>query len=256
MSRPILITDDHKAIPRPCLNGSDPRSLDLSSGLKWPEQAAWNTPQHLFDCILSESIGIRNPNKRISPPADYQPDTKRTRADPILAQQTSPRPASLQAGTPPQTRLATEQQEQQRAGGSEAGNPRIYKIIPSEVPSHGGVEVVCLGDHFDRTTEVLFGGRSALTTTFWNSKALVCLVPPCAAAGPVPVDLRVAGAGEGLPLVGGGLRGLLTYVDGPSCPAVGAGAGQKGGAAAAEGGLDAVHAGLVLQSPYAGGAGC
>ncbi|KAK3683579.1 hypothetical protein B0T22DRAFT_383805 [Podospora appendiculata] len=68
--------------------------------------------------------------------------------------------------------------------------PTIYKIIPSEGPKAGGIEVTVLGSGFHQGMEVMFGDKQAATTTFWGESSLVCLLPPSPAAGPVLVTLK------------------------------------------------------------------
>lgn len=65
--------------------------------------------------------------------------------------------------------------------------PVIHKLIPNEGPKAGGIEVTCLGSGFCQGLEVMFGDAKATTTTFWGETSLVCLLPPSAIAGTVPV---------------------------------------------------------------------
>ncbi|PON22846.1 hypothetical protein TGAM01_v208326 [Trichoderma gamsii] len=67
--------------------------------------------------------------------------------------------------------------------------PIIHKVIPNEGPKVGGIEVTVIGASFVQGHEVWFGGAKAITTTFWGPQALVCLVPPSAVAGSVPVTI-------------------------------------------------------------------
>ncbi|KAI1083895.1 hypothetical protein F5B20DRAFT_357122 [Whalleya microplaca] len=68
--------------------------------------------------------------------------------------------------------------------------PMIYKIIPSEGPKSGGVEVTILGSGFTNGLEVMFGDLKAATTTFWGETSLVCLLPPSPSARVVPVSIK------------------------------------------------------------------
>lgn len=68
--------------------------------------------------------------------------------------------------------------------------PTIHKLIPSEGPKAGGIEVTCLGSGFCQGLEVMFGDSQATTTTFWGETSLVCLLPPSAFAGTVPVTFK------------------------------------------------------------------
>lgn len=71
--------------------------------------------------------------------------------------------------------------------------PIIHKIIPNEGPKIGGIEVTVLGASFLQGLEVWFGDNRATTTTFWGESSLVCLLPPSAVAGLVPVTIRHQG---------------------------------------------------------------
>lgn len=68
--------------------------------------------------------------------------------------------------------------------------PTIHKLIPNEGPKAGGIEVTCLGSGFCQGLEVMFGSCKATTTTFWGETSLVCLLPPSAFAGTVPVTFK------------------------------------------------------------------
>ncbi|TVY29784.1 Protein MGA2 [Lachnellula hyalina] len=68
--------------------------------------------------------------------------------------------------------------------------PTIHKLIPNEGPKAGGIEVTCLGSGFCQGLEVMFGDSKATTTTFWGETSLVCLLPPAAFPGMVPVTFK------------------------------------------------------------------
>lgn len=68
--------------------------------------------------------------------------------------------------------------------------PTIHKMIPNEGPKAGGIEVTCLGSGFCQGLEVMFGETKATTTTYWGETSLVCLLPPAAFAGTVPVTFK------------------------------------------------------------------
>lgn len=69
-------------------------------------------------------------------------------------------------------------------------SPTIHKLIPSEGPKAGGIEVTCLGSGFYQGLEVMFGESLATTTTYWGENSLVCLLPPALRAGTVPVTFK------------------------------------------------------------------
>ncbi|KFA50356.1 hypothetical protein S40293_07536 [Stachybotrys chartarum IBT 40293] len=68
--------------------------------------------------------------------------------------------------------------------------PMIHKIVPSEGPRAGGIEVTVLGTKFFQGLEVWFGDQKATMTTFWGESSLVCLLPPLPDTGIVPVAFR------------------------------------------------------------------
>ncbi|WZH39443.1 Spt23-suppressor of ty retrotransposon [Fusarium acuminatum] len=91
--------------------------------------------------------------------------------------------------------------------------PIIHKIIPNEGPKVGGIEVTVLGAAFFQGLEVWFGEQKATTTTFWGESSLVCLLPPSAVAGPVPVTFNrpSAQAAQAFPM--GKQAPFFKYVD-------------------------------------------
>ncbi|KAA8564384.1 hypothetical protein EYC84_011328 [Monilinia fructicola] len=89
-------------------------------------------------------------------------------------------PASAHPSRPPspngmRNNIQMYQQQQQQAHMAQA------------VANAGGIEVTCLGSGFCQGLEVMFGDAKATTTTFWGETSLVCLLPPSAIAGTVPV---------------------------------------------------------------------
>ena len=77
--------------------------------------------------------------------------------------------------------------------------PEIQAATPSSGPLSGGTEVTVLGTNFDRSHICVFGDVVA-KTTWWNSGALRCIVPPSTVPGPVVITV------QGYPLVVGGGR--------------------------------------------------
>lgn len=63
------------------------------------------------------------------------------------------------------------------------------KVIPKSGPISGGIEVTVLGKNFLPHQHCYFGQQKALTTEFWNSETIVCVLPPSAIEGPVSVYL-------------------------------------------------------------------
>lgn len=75
--------------------------------------------------------------------------------------------------------------------------PMIHKVIPNQGPKIGGIEVTVLGSGFFQGLDVWFGDQRATTTTYWGEQSLVCLLPPSAVAGVVPVTFKHSGVHAG-----------------------------------------------------------
>lgn len=82
----------------------------------------------------------------------------------------------------PVTQAFPQQQQQQP--------PVILKVVPTEGPISGGIEISILGSGFRQGQELYFGETKATTTTYWADSAMTCLLPPYHQAGPVPVSVR------------------------------------------------------------------
>ncbi|KAL8749673.1 MAG: hypothetical protein Q9184_006717 [Pyrenodesmia sp. 2 TL-2023] len=68
--------------------------------------------------------------------------------------------------------------------------PRVSRVIPSEGPQSGGIEVSVIGEGFRPGLDVLFSDAVATQTTVYNSQLLVCVIPPSSQAAIVRVTLR------------------------------------------------------------------
>ncbi|CAO3616313.1 unnamed protein product [Cunninghamella blakesleeana] len=67
--------------------------------------------------------------------------------------------------------------------------PQLERLVPSQGPTYGGVEVTVLGSGFYRGLTCLFGEHAA-STVYWNPNTLVCVLPPAATPGPVVVSFK------------------------------------------------------------------
>lgn len=76
------------------------------------------------------------------------------------------------------------------AVGASAGAPKLLRIIPSEGPKSGGIDVTVLGEGFHKDLDVLFADAVATSTTVVNSQTIICMIPPSYQAGLVRVTLR------------------------------------------------------------------
>ncbi|KAL8898449.1 MAG: hypothetical protein Q9207_006690, partial [Kuettlingeria erythrocarpa] len=68
--------------------------------------------------------------------------------------------------------------------------PRLRRVIPSEGPRSGGIEVSIIGEGFTLGLDVLFADAVATQTTVYNSQLIVCVIPPSFQATIVRVTLR------------------------------------------------------------------
>jgi hypothetical protein len=68
--------------------------------------------------------------------------------------------------------------------------PVISKMVPTEGPTTGGIEVTILGQGFTQGITAQFGEVTAIPTECYSSTTLVCLLPPSPTPGPVFVTLK------------------------------------------------------------------
>jgi len=89
--------------------------------------------------------------------------------------------------------------------------PKVHRLIPSSGPTFGGIEVTVLGSDFHPSVlyNCVFGDVASSSTTRWSENTLVCVLPPRAMAGAVPVALEGFKAGDENPAE----PVLFTYTD-------------------------------------------
>ncbi|CAO3703621.1 unnamed protein product [Rhizopus stolonifer] len=68
--------------------------------------------------------------------------------------------------------------------------PLLQRLIPSEGPTFGGVEITLLGSGFRSGLTCMFGDVAASSTHYWSPNTLVCVLPPAADAGTVVVSFK------------------------------------------------------------------
>ncbi|CCH44751.1 hypothetical protein BN7_4319 [Wickerhamomyces ciferrii] len=68
--------------------------------------------------------------------------------------------------------------------------PSIQRIIPSQGPLRGGVEITLLGSNFRQGLTVKFGNNKALSTQCWSDSTIVTYLPPAAVPGQVIVSFE------------------------------------------------------------------
>lgn len=86
--------------------------------------------------------------------------------------------------------------------------PTIQKVIPSQGPIRGGIEVTLLGFNFRPGLIVKFGSKNALATHCWSESTIVTYLPPASQPGQVLVSF------ENLEdATNGGQQLIFTYTD-------------------------------------------
>ena len=73
---------------------------------------------------------------------------------------------------------------------TQISQPMLSRVIPSEGPKSGGIEVTVLGEGFSSGLQVIFGNNMATSTTVLHSQTIVCVIPPSFTAGPVQVSFK------------------------------------------------------------------
>ncbi|CAG8436235.1 7106_t:CDS:10 [Funneliformis caledonium] len=68
--------------------------------------------------------------------------------------------------------------------------PRMSRLIPSEGPTYGGIEVTVLGSNFFEGLTCVFGENPAIPTQYWSPNTLVCILPPAPTPGTVVVSFK------------------------------------------------------------------
>lgn len=68
--------------------------------------------------------------------------------------------------------------------------PAVSRLIPSEGPLRGGIEVTILGSGFYPGLTAMFGDVPAVPTHCWSPTTMVCVLPPATNAGPVLVSFK------------------------------------------------------------------
>ncbi|EPS39405.1 hypothetical protein H072_6803 [Dactylellina haptotyla CBS 200.50] len=72
----------------------------------------------------------------------------------------------------------------------EVGSFRITRIIPSEYPCAGGIEVTILGRGLQGTEGVQFGDNESLHIAYCRENVIVCLLPASSISGSVLVTIK------------------------------------------------------------------
>lgn len=70
-----------------------------------------------------------------------------------------------------------------------AVTPKVFRVIPSEGPKSGGIEITILGEGFYPGIDVLFANAAGTRLAIWGSQTITCLIPPSFQAGLVRVSV-------------------------------------------------------------------
>ncbi|KAI7896667.1 uncharacterized protein EV154DRAFT_213341 [Mucor mucedo] len=70
--------------------------------------------------------------------------------------------------------------------------PIMKRLIPSEAPASGGIEITILGTGFRPGLTIMFGDTPATNIQYWSPNTLICTLPPASQPGPVVVSFRDA----------------------------------------------------------------
>lgn len=67
--------------------------------------------------------------------------------------------------------------------------PKIHRLIPSQGPTYGGIEITVLGANFHANMQLncVFGDARSTSTQRWSDNTLVCILPPSPTPGVVAV---------------------------------------------------------------------
>ncbi|KAL3233926.1 Protein MGA2 [Nakaseomyces bracarensis] len=92
--------------------------------------------------------------------------------------------------------------------------PVIHKVIPSQGPINGGIEVTLLGVKFKEGLIVKFGDNIALSTQCWSESTIITYLPPAVCAGQVFVTVTNPDDTPEMQLLANQTKkAIFTYVD-------------------------------------------
>lgn len=70
------------------------------------------------------------------------------------------------------------------------GTPTMKRLIPSEAPMSGGIEITILGTDFRPGMTVMFGDAPATNVQYWSPNTLICTLPAANQPGAVVVTFK------------------------------------------------------------------
>ena len=190
-SPPILITDDHKSTRH---KGRKRSRANMVADTSTDDPSDNNgitciTPRRISDGGSSSSTSPINslfdftvPGSLPTPRGENDKMNHRhNRRTSCFFGDVSPTETISDKGLLPPTWMATK--------SSENSNPQVDRLVPSQGPIYGGVEVTVLGSGFYQGLTCFFGDQEA-ETIYWNPNTLVCVLPPNTEPGPVVVTFK------------------------------------------------------------------
>ncbi|KAI8064290.1 uncharacterized protein B0P05DRAFT_554854 [Gilbertella persicaria] len=90
------------------------------------------------------------------------------------------------------TQFAQEQQFLCSLNNTESTLPSMKRLIPTEAPTSGGIEITILGINFRPGLTVMFGDKPATNIQYWSPTTLICTLPAATQPGAVVVSFKEA----------------------------------------------------------------
>ncbi|KAI8374611.1 uncharacterized protein BYT42DRAFT_413217 [Radiomyces spectabilis] len=218
VSPPIMITDDHKNTKQRSAGRKRPRSddyevstpADSRRGSVSPKQTKQEQPVNTLSIAEAAELASMLPTpSEENAPTLFAPMASSTSTPTVNPPLNEIFQRAIQSDEPLPQLFATESENTEiwpfnrrrrttrtfPTGISGVSGlpielpPQLERLVPSQGPTYGGVEVTVLGSGFYRGLTCLFGEHPA-TTVYWNPNTLVCVLPPAAHPGPVVVSFK------------------------------------------------------------------
>ncbi|KAI8878016.1 hypothetical protein K501DRAFT_36932 [Backusella circina FSU 941] len=205
ISPPIMITDDHKS--NKVKSGTKRRRTDseVTNEMKVPISAPSNWIKSLpFGIGASSSSSSSTPmeqeeNKQqqgfpyfpfVSTAAASLSSLSSSRIIPSSAPASAPSTPLLVTPDPSNMLNTYGQLQQQQQQQPIYTRPKLRRLIPTQAPVSGGIEVTILGTDFRPGMTVLFGDTPAKDIQYWSPNTIICTLPPVSNPGAVVVSIR------------------------------------------------------------------
>lgn len=171
-SPPLMITDDHKSNKQSLVHRKR-RQVDDEHDLVTPASSRRGSPSNINDIP---------PYTESSYPLSINETTP-------LNTFSLPTPAEEMPAMLLDHHHATSHQPVMSFAPRTFVHPVVERLVPSQGPTFGGIEVTILGSGFHGGLTCLFGDQPAVTLC-WSPTTLVCLLPAMSQPGPVVVSFK------------------------------------------------------------------